>query len=133
MKAQGAGSIVNISSSAGLHGYPLRTPYAAAKWALIGLTKSMAMELGPSGIRVNAICPGSVNGPRMERVIERQATQSRRSPDEVRADYVRNTSLRTFVDAADIAAATLFLCSPGGARITGQALPVDGHTETLAN
>ncbi|MCP4328220.1 MAG: SDR family oxidoreductase [Alphaproteobacteria bacterium] len=131
MKAQGAGSIVNISSTAGFMGYPLRTPYAAAKWALIGLTKSLAMELGPYGIRVNAVCPGPVQGDRMQRIIASEAEATGKDVEEVAAAYVRSTSLRTFIEAADIAATVSFLCSPAGAKITGQAVPVDGHTESL--
>jgi len=129
MKEAGAGSIINMSSTAGLFGYPMRTPYAAAKWGLIGLTKSMAMELGPWGIRVNAICPGSVEGPRMDAVMAAEATKRGTKPDDVRATYTKGVSLRTFVTAQDIANMALFLCSPAGAKVSGQALPVDGHTE----
>ncbi|MEE8536039.1 MAG: SDR family oxidoreductase [Kiloniellales bacterium] len=133
LKAAGGGSVVNLSSTAGLFGYPWRAPYVAAKWAVIGLTKTMAMELGPDGIRVNAICPGSVDGPRMDRVIAAQAAAIGTSDQEVRETYTRQTSLRTFVDAEDIANMVLFLCGPGGARISGQALAVDGHTESLSD
>jgi NAD(P)-dependent dehydrogenase (short-subunit alcohol dehydrogenase family) len=128
----GGGSIVNMSSSAGLHGYPLRSPYATAKWGVIGLTKTLAMELGPSGIRVNAICPGSVAGERIERVMAAEAEARGATPDEVRSGYLRQVSMRTFVHAADVAALVLFLCSEGGSRISGQALGVDGFTEGLS-
>ena len=132
MKAAGAGSIVNISSTAGVMGYPFRTPYAAAKWAVVGLTKSLAMEVGPLGIRVNAICPGSISGPRMDRVIANEAI-ARGQPEEViRKGYVAQASLRTFIEAEDIASMALFICSDAGAKITGQALCVDGNNETLA-
>ena len=132
LKAAGGGSVVNLSSTAGLYGYPWRAPYVAAKWAVIGLTKTMAMELGPHGIRVNAICPGCVDGPRMDRVIAAQAAAIGAADQEVRETYTRQTSLRTFVDAEDIANMVLFLCGPAGARISGQALAVDGHTESLS-
>jgi NAD(P)-dependent dehydrogenase (short-subunit alcohol dehydrogenase family) len=133
LKAAGGGSVVNLSSTAGLFGYPRRTPYVAAKWAVIGLTKSLAMELGPDGIRVNAICPGSVDGPRMDRVIAAQADALGVPDQEVRDTYTRNASLRTFIKAEDIANMALFLCGPGGAKISGQALAVDGHTESLSD
>jgi NAD(P)-dependent dehydrogenase (short-subunit alcohol dehydrogenase family) len=133
LKRAGGGSIVNISSTAGLMGYPLRAPYTAAKWAVIGLTKSLAVELGPFGIRANAICPGSVDGPRMDRVIAAEAEARGLKPEEVRESYQRNVSLRTFIDAGDIADTALFLASDAGARISGQALAVDGHTESLSN
>jgi NAD(P)-dependent dehydrogenase (short-subunit alcohol dehydrogenase family) len=132
MKRAKSGCIVNISSTAGLMGYPLRTPYATAKWGVIGLTKSLAMELGPQGIRVNAICPGSVDGPRMDRVIASEAKAVGVEESEVRKGYVRQVSMRTFIDAADIAETAVFLCSDKAARISGQALSVDGHNETLS-
>ncbi len=132
LKAAEGGSIVNMSSTAGLFGYPRRSPYASAKWGLIGLTKTLAMELGPFDIRVNAICPGSVSGPRIERVIDKTAASRGVSSGEVRDSYLRQSSMRTFVDAEDIAATVLFLCSEAGARISGQALAVDGHTEGLS-
>lgn len=128
--AQESGSIVNMSSTAGLMGFPNRAPYAAAKWAIIGLTKTLAMELGEFGIRVNAICPGSVDADRMRRVVELEAEASGRSTDEVRAGFTQAVSLQTFVDPSDIAAMIRFVCSPAGAKISGQALTVDGHTES---
>jgi len=132
LKAAGGGGIVNMSSSAGLFGYALRSPYVAAKWAIIGFTKTLAMELGPFGIRANAICPGPVSGPRMDRVIAAQA-EARGVPElEIRETYTRNVSLRSFIEPEDIANMTLFLCSEAGARISGQALSVDAYTDTLA-
>ncbi|HZX56268.1 MAG TPA: SDR family oxidoreductase [Ilumatobacteraceae bacterium] len=125
------GSIVNISSSAGIFGYPLRSPYAAAKWAVIGLTKTWAMELGSAGIRVNAICPGSVGGPRMDGVIERESATTGVSAEAIRAGYENQVSMGSFVDANDIAEAAAFLSSPAARFISGQVLGVDGHTETL--
>ncbi len=133
IKAAGpGGAIVNLSSAAGLYGFPRRTPYAASKWGVIGLTKSLAHELGPHGIRVNAICPGAVAGPRIDRVIAAEAAASGRDLADVRASYTRFSALRTFVEPEDIASMTLFLCSAAGARISGQAVSVDAYTDTLA-
>lgn len=125
------GSIVNIASNAAFSGFPLRSPYTACKWAMIGLTKTLAMELGPAGVRVNAICPGSVEGPRIRRVIEMDAACRGMTADAVAQEYMRQSSLRTFVDNDDIAAMVQFLTSPSGRRISGQAIGVDGHTEGL--
>ncbi|MEL6767845.1 MAG: SDR family oxidoreductase [Pseudomonadota bacterium] len=132
MKAEGAGLILITSSTAGQHGYPDRSPYATAKWGLIGLMRTLAMELGPHGVRVNALCPGAVEGPRMDRVIAMEAAAKGLSEAETRALYVRGVSLRSWVSAEDIAATALWLASPAGARISGQAVAIDGHTETLA-
>ncbi|MEM6483133.1 MAG: SDR family oxidoreductase [Pseudomonadota bacterium] len=132
MRAQGSGLILLTSSTAGLFGYPYRSPYAAAKWAIVGLTKTLAMELGPAGVRVNAIAPGAVEGDRMERVLANESRASGKSTDALRAEYVRATSLRSWVSADDIADTALFLASPAACKISGQVLPVDGHTETLA-
>jgi len=131
LKAAGGGAIINLSSVAGLFGYPLRTPYAASKWAVIGLTKSLAMELGEFGIRVNAICPGPVEGARIDGVIAARAQARSESFEAMRAAYQRQNSLHTFVQAQDIANLILFLCSPAGRKISGQALSVDGNTESL--
>lgn len=131
MKAQRNGSIVNISSTAGLFGYPLRSPYATSKWAVVGFSKTLAMELGEFGIRVNAICPGSIRNPRMDGVIEREAAHRGISSDAVRNAYAKQVSLQTFIEPQEIANMVLFICSPLGAKISGQALCVDGHTETL--
>jgi len=131
LKAAGGGLIVNLSSAAGLFGFPNRTPYAAAKWAVIGFTKSLAMELGPYNIRVNAICPGIVEGERQDRVIAAKAQAEGRTVEAVRAQIIRQNSMGTFVQAQDIANMVLFLASAAGSKISGQALSVDGHTETL--
>ncbi len=132
MKEQRSGSIINLSSTAGTHGYPLRSPYASAKWGIIGLTKSLAMEVGGYGIRVNAICPGPVSGARMDRVIDDEAKTRGMDSSKVREQFTSQISLRCFVEAADIAQMALFVCSEQGARISGQALSVDGHTESLS-
>lgn len=126
------GSIINISSTAGLFGFPYRSPYAAAKWGVIGLTSTWAMELGPEGIRVNAICPGSVGGPRMDGVIEREAAARGVAPDMVRDGYTRQVSMRSFIDASDIGETVVWLASSAARFVNGQAIAVDGHTETLA-
>lgn len=133
LKRAGGGSIVNIASNAALFGFPLRAPYAACKWALIGFTKTLAMELGPFHVRVNAICPGSVSGPRIDGVIARDAARRGMEPAEIRSVYQRQSSMRLFVDAEDVAAMAAFLVSDVGARISGQAIAVDGHTEGLSN
>lgn len=131
LKAAGGGLIVNLSSAAGLFGYPLRTPYAASKWAVVGFTKSLAMELGEFGIRVNAICPGPVEGPRIDGVISARAQARGESFENMRLAYQRQNSLHTFIQAQDIANMVLFLCSAAGNKISGQALAVDGNTESL--
>ncbi|HEY5663930.1 MAG TPA: SDR family oxidoreductase [Ilumatobacter sp.] len=131
MKAQGSGLVVNISSTAGYLGFPYRSPYAAAKWAVIGLTKTMAMELGEFGVRANVVCPGSITGPRMDHVIDLEARASGRPHDQIRAGFERQVSMRTFIEPDEIAQTICFLASPLGAKISGQVLSVDGHTETL--
>ncbi|WP_368344234.1 SDR family oxidoreductase [Pelagovum sp. HNIBRBA483] len=128
MKAAGKGAVIFTSSTAGMYGYPYRSPYSAAKWAIIGLMKTAAMELGAFGIRANAILPGAVEGPRMERVLEAEATAKGMTRDAVYEGYASGTSLRTWVTAEDIAAVAVFLASDAAARISGQSIPVDGHT-----
>lgn len=132
LKRQKSGLILFTTSTAGLFGYPNRAPYAAAKWALVGLTKTLAMELGSDNIRVNAIAPGAVQGDRMERVLAAEAEASGKSIEEMREAYVTGVSMKSWVKHEDIAATALFLASPGGRRISGQVHAIDGHTETLA-
>ena len=128
MKAAKTGAIVITSSTAGRYGYPNRAPYAAAKWAVIGLMKTLAMELGPFGIRANAICPGAVEGPRIEGVLEREAAAKGMTRDEVYAGYASGTSMGSFVDASDIANMAVFLASDAARLVSGQVIAVDGHT-----
>ncbi len=128
LKSSGGGAIVNLSSTAGLYGYAGRSPYCSAKWAVIGLTKTLAAELGPHGIRCNAICPGAVEGDRMDRVIAAEANDTGESEESIRAKYVENSALKTFVKAGDIASMILFVCSDAGSKVSGQALSVCAHT-----
>lgn len=129
MKAAGSGAMIFTSSTAGQYGYPNRAPYASAKWAVIGLMKTAAMELGPFGVRANAICPGAVEGPRMEGVLEREAAAKGMSRDAVYAGYAGGTSMKRFVEGADIANMAVFLASDAARLVSGQAIAVDGHTE----
>ena len=129
MKSSESGAIVLTSSTAGQFGYPNRAPYSAAKWGVIGLMKTLAMELGPFGIRANAICPGAVEGPRMEGVLDREAAAKGMTRDDVYDGYAAGTSMRTFVRASDIADMAVFLASKGAERVSGQVIAVDGHTE----
>ena len=123
--------IVVMSSVAGRLGYGFRTPYSSTKWALIGLMKTLAIELGPQAIRVNAVLPGVVEGDRMDRVIKARAATMGVSVEAMRETYLEKISLHRMVSADDIAALALFLSSPGARNITGQAISVDGNVEYL--
>lgn len=125
------GSFIAISSVAGRLGFGLRTPYAASKWGVVGLVKSLAVELGPDGVRANAILPGIVKGPRIERVIAARAQQLGQSHAETEEQNLQKVALRRMVAPEDIAAMCLFLSSPGGANITGQSLSVCAGVEAL--
>ena len=131
LKAVGGGAIVNLSSAAGRLGFPLRTPYSASKYGVIGLTETWAMELGPSGIRVNAILPGIVAGDRQERVIAAKAASYGIAHEAMRERLLSNVSLRSMVTAQDIAQQIIFICSTAGAAISGQSLSVCGNVEHL--
>jgi NAD(P)-dependent dehydrogenase (short-subunit alcohol dehydrogenase family) len=122
-------SIIGMSSVAGRLGYGFRTPYSATKWAIVGLVKSLAIELGPLGIRANAILPGAVQGERMNRVIAARAAATGVSFDVMRDEYLRKISLRRMVEARDVANLALFLASDLARNISGQVISVDGNTE----
>ena len=131
LRASGGGLIVNIASTAGIFPYPYRSPYVAAKWAIVGLGRSWAMELGADNIRVNVVCPGSVGGPRMDQVIEREAAVTGVNPSSLRRGYEEQVSMRRFMDAADVAGAVVYMASPAGRHVSGQVLSIDGATESL--
>ena len=131
LRAAGGGSVISISSTAGTWGYPNRTPYAASKWAVVGMTKSLAMELGDDNIRVNCITPGSISGPRMDAVIDAEAQATGEDPDVIRQGYADAASMRTFIDTEDIAAMACWLASDAARLVSGQIVAVDGSTETL--
>jgi NAD(P)-dependent dehydrogenase (short-subunit alcohol dehydrogenase family) len=132
LRNAGGGSIVNLSSAAGRFGFPMRSPYSAAKWGVVGFTKSLAIELGPDGINVNAILPGLVEGPRIRAVIAAKAKALGVSEPEQEQRLLAATSLRCFVTQQDIANMALYLCSPFGRTISGQALAVDGDMQFLS-
>ncbi len=127
----GGGAIVNMSSAAGHFGYAYRTPYSSAKFGVIGLTESLAKELGPSNISVNAIRPGIVEGPRMSGVIRDRAAQMGISYEDMEADYLKKISLRRMVTQSDVANMVAFLLSDAGRNISGQSIGVDGNMEAL--
>ena len=131
LKNNNGGSIINLSSTAGLFGFPLRSPYATSKWAIIGMTKTLAMELGENNIRVNAICPGAVAGDRMKRVIKAKAESLGLKEESLQKDYESMVSLKSFVDKKDIANMVVFLLSEEAQKISGQVMSVDGNTERM--
>lgn len=127
--AAGGGTILNMSSAAGRFGYADRSPYSASKWALVGLTKTLSMELGRHGIRVNAIAPGAVAGARAERVFAGRAQLSGRSIEEEKALGMKSQSLKQLVDPADIGRLAVFLASDAAKSISGQLIPIDGDMQ----
>jgi NAD(P)-dependent dehydrogenase (short-subunit alcohol dehydrogenase family) len=131
IKAAGGGSIINLSSTAGRLGFPLRSPYAAAKWGVVGLTQSLAMEAGPDKVRVNCIQPGIVEGDRIDRVASAKAQAFGISVEEQKKRMVADVSMRIMVSAQDIANMALFLASDAGKHVSGQSLPVCGNVEVL--
>ncbi|MBR1222592.1 SDR family oxidoreductase [Bradyrhizobium sp. U87765 SZCCT0131] len=124
-------SIVNLSSAAGRLGFALRSPYAAAKWGVIGFTKSLSIELGPDNIRVNAILPGLVAGDRQRRVLEAKAQQRGVSYKEMEDIAFSFTSIKEYVTPEQIADQIVFMCSPRGRTISGQAISICGDTRML--
>jgi NAD(P)-dependent dehydrogenase (short-subunit alcohol dehydrogenase family) len=126
--AAGAGSLVAISSMTGkrpLHG---RTPYAAAKMGVIGLVRTLALELGPHGIRVNAVCPGAVAGPRIEDVVRKQAAARGISEAEALAAFTASSPLGRLVEAEEVGRACAYLASDGAAAVTGEDMNVSAGT-----
>ena len=128
LKKNKGGTIINLSSTAGIFGFPLRSPYAASKWAVVGMTKTMAMELGKFKIRVNAICPGTIKGDRMRRVIRDKAKFLKVSKKEVEKEFVSMTSMNNWIYEEDIGKMCSFLISDDAAKISGQIVSVDGNT-----
>lgn len=124
MVSQGSGCIINIASIAGRLAYALRSPYAVSKWGMLGLSRTLAQELGPNNIRVNAICPGPTAGERMSAVIEGRAKELRQPREEVERNYLEGTALKRMVDPAHVAAAVVFLASTEGSSITGEAIDI---------
>ena len=131
IKAAGGGSIVNLSSAAGRHGFPQRSPYSAAKWGVVGFTKSLAAEAGPDKVRVNCIQPGIVEGDRIDRVIAAKAKALGVPEEEVRSKMVAGVSMQTTVTPQDIANVALYLATAPGRHISGQAISVCGGTRYL--
>jgi len=131
LKAAGGGSIINISSAAGRHGYAYRTPYSSAKFGIIGFTQSLAKELGPANIRVNAILPGVMEGPRMAGVIRDRAAQLGVGYEVMEKTFLERVSLRRMTSPHDVAAMIAFLLSDAGGNVSGQSIGVDGNVETL--
>ncbi len=125
LKRQG-GAIINLSSRLGLKGYPMRSPYAASKFAVIGITQSIAFEVGVHGIRCNALCPGAVHGELMERVIAARAEkEGRPAADIVKESYTDAAALRKWVEPEEVASTALFLASDAASAITGESILVD--------
>ena len=121
----GGGRIVNISGTSGLRGYRNRVAYSASKWAVRGVTRTLALELGEHGITVNAICPNVMHGDRMSTIVRVKAERTGRSEEEVYADFAAQTALGRFIDDVDVAAAVRYLVSEGARNVTGHDFPVD--------
>ncbi len=126
MIARRYGKIVNISGTSGLRGYKYRAAYSSSKWALRGLTRTVALEAGPHNVNVNALHPGIVAGDRMDRLCREKAKKRGWTPEQVHQEYVNEMALRRVTTAQDIANAVLFLVSDESANMTGQSVTVDG-------
>jgi NAD(P)-dependent dehydrogenase (short-subunit alcohol dehydrogenase family) len=125
MVARGGGRIVNLAGTSGLRGYRNRSGYSSSKWAIRGLTRTLALELGPHDITVNDVCPNVTNGARMDTIVATKAARIGSTPEQVYADFAAQTALGRFVEEEDIAAAIDFLVSEGAKNITGHDIPVD--------
>jgi len=122
---RGSGRIVNIAGTSGLRGYRNRVAYSSSKWAVRGLTRTLALELGPHDVTVNAVCPNVTNGDRMDRIVAEKARRTNSTPEAVRADFAGQTALGRFIDEADVAEAVRFLVSHGARNVTGHEIVVD--------
>jgi len=131
LKKSKTSSIINISSGAGIMGFPLRSPYAASKWAVVGMTKTLAMELGKYNIRVNAICPGTVKGDRMKKVIRDKAKFTKISAKKIESDFVSMASMKSWINEEDIGKMCAHLISDEANKISGQIIAVDGNVERM--
>ena len=131
LKKSKTSSIINISSGAGIMGFPLRSPYAASKWAVIGMTKTLAMELGKYNIRVNAICPGTIKGDRMKRVIRDKAKFTKFSAKKIESDFISMASMKTWINEEDIGNMCAHLISDEANKVSGQVIAVDGNAERM--
>lgn len=132
LKASANPSIINLSSAAGKFGFPLRSPYAAAKWGVVGFTKTLAMELGENGIRCNTIQPGPVDGERIRQVIDAKARAANIGFDEMQGRVLANASIKSLIPPQQLADLVVFLASPRANTISGQAFSVDGDMQSLA-
>ena len=131
MKKQNFGSIVFTSSTVGIFGLANRSPYSASKWGVIGLMKTLAIELGPSNIRVNAVCPGTVKGERLDRLVQEEVKYKNVPKEKIIESYVDGTSMKKIIEAKDVANMVYFLSSEEARLVTGQVISVDGNTETM--
>jgi len=131
LKKSKTSSIINISSGAGIMGFPLRSPYAASKWAVVGITKTLAMELGKYNIRVNVICPGTIKGDRMKRVIRDKAKFTKLSAKKIESDFISMASMKTWINEEDIGNMCAHLISDEANKVSGQVIAVDGNTERM--
>ena len=131
LKKNKGGTIINLSSGAGIMGFPLRSPYAASKWAVVGMTKTLAMELGKFKIRVNAICPGTIKGDRMTRVIKDKSNFTKISKKTIEKEFVSMASMNCWIYAEDIAKMCSFLISEDSIRISGQIIGIDGNATRM--
>ena len=131
LKKSKTSSIINISSGAGIMGFPLRSPYAASKWAVVGMTKTLAMELGKYKIRVNVICPGTIKGDRMKRVIRDKAKFTKFSAKKIESDFISMASMKTWINEEDIGNMSAYLVSDEANKVSGQVIAVDGNAERM--
>jgi 3-oxoacyl-[acyl-carrier protein] reductase len=122
---RGGGRIVNIAGTSGLRGYRNRVAYSSSKWAVRGLSRTLALELGPHGITVNTVCPNVTHGARMDKIVHEKARVQGRTPEEVYRDFTSQTAMGRFIEASDVAEAVGYLVSDGARNVTGHDIVVD--------